>query len=219
MSNYLNTKYRWAALNTLKIGQFLGEAVQQLTLPPESIHLIGFSLGAHIVGYAGSHYQKLTGQKLARITGLDPAKECFKQGTRLRHISSEDAQFVDIIHSSTGVVGNIEHFGDADFYVNGYEPFPPGCKDDDCAHERAWEYYAESVYVGNENNFMAKICESPRKFKRDQCEPGEYPMGYNASSQGEGRLFLSVNPEKPYGKNGSGELLEKYENCGLCLAK
>lgn len=39
--------------------------------PVENIHLIGHSLGAHIVGYAGRYFTKLSNQTIPHITGLD----------------------------------------------------------------------------------------------------------------------------------------------------
>lgn len=35
----------------------------------DQVHLVGFSLGAHVVGYAGKYLRG----RVARVTGLDPA--------------------------------------------------------------------------------------------------------------------------------------------------
>jgi len=35
----------------------------------DKIHLIGHSLGAHVVGFMGKKYEELTGEKIPRITG------------------------------------------------------------------------------------------------------------------------------------------------------
>ena len=44
----------------------------------EDIHLVGHSLGAHVVGFLGKKVQDLGLGKVARVTGLDPAKPLFE---------------------------------------------------------------------------------------------------------------------------------------------
>lgn len=71
----------------------------------ENIHIIGHSLGAHIAGFAGKMYEKLTKTKIARITGLDPAGPCFYFEAPDDKLSQGDAVFIDVIHSNAGVYG------------------------------------------------------------------------------------------------------------------
>ena len=47
----------------------------------EDIHLVGHSLGAHVVGFLGKEVQVLGLGKVARVTGLDPAKPLFEAAT------------------------------------------------------------------------------------------------------------------------------------------
>ena len=82
-------------------------------------YITGHSLGAHIAGATGREFKNLTGHSLSRITGLDPAKPCFKDGERLGGLSRGDAKFVDVIHSNNGVLGKREAIGDVDFYPDG----------------------------------------------------------------------------------------------------
>lgn len=44
---------------------------------PEKIHLIGHSLGAHVMGVAGHEIINRTGTPIDHITGLDPAGKFF----------------------------------------------------------------------------------------------------------------------------------------------
>lgn len=120
-ATYIDTLYTWSAFNTEAIGKKIGEALVILirTYPIENIHLIGHSLGAHIVGYAGKEFYEKTGKLIPRITGLDPSNPCFKQGERLNGLSRGDAEFVDVIHTNPGVLGKRDSIGDADFYPNG----------------------------------------------------------------------------------------------------
>lgn len=59
------------------------------------VHLIGFSLGAHVSGFAGSD-----SPGLKRITGLDPAGPLFEAQHPKARLDSSDANFVDVIHSN-----------------------------------------------------------------------------------------------------------------------
>ena len=76
-------------------------------------------MGSHISGAAGKTFKKLTGKLLPHITGLDPAKPCFKEGEILNGLQRGNAEFIDIIHTNAGVLGKEEPIGDVDFYPNG----------------------------------------------------------------------------------------------------
>lgn len=66
-----------------------------------SLHLIGHSLGAHICGFAAKELKKRHSKWLVqRITGLDPAQPCFRNTDPTIHVHSNDAPFVDIIHTN-----------------------------------------------------------------------------------------------------------------------
>ena len=63
--------YAVAAANTQLIGRQLALLLMDiitLSTKPESIHIVGFSLGAHIAGFAGRAIQQ-RGFKIGRITG------------------------------------------------------------------------------------------------------------------------------------------------------
>ena len=47
------------------------------------LHLVGHSLGAHLVGFLGKQVQKLGLGKVARITALDPARPLFSSKVSL----------------------------------------------------------------------------------------------------------------------------------------
>lgn len=58
------------------------------------------------------------------LTGLDPAGPLFYTG---RYLKAGDAEFVDIIHTDEGLLGQVEHSGDVDFLPNGGHTPQPGC--------------------------------------------------------------------------------------------
>ena len=117
--------------------------------------------------------------KLCKFVFVDPANPCFNSGGTLSGLSRGDAEWVDVIHSNPGVLGKKEAIGDVDFYPNGMSlQLQPGTFDIASSHARAWQYYAESVYPGNENNFMAKKCTSLKSVDVNHCQGPLFPMGY-----------------------------------------
>lgn len=98
-------------------------------VPLRNFHLIGHSLGGHVVGFAGQEVLKATGRRIEWITGLDPAGPLFEVPLQARdnRLSSDDARFVEIIHSDGGILGFITPLGDSDFYPNGGRFIQPGC--------------------------------------------------------------------------------------------
>lgn len=99
-----------------------------LKLPLSSVHLIGHSLGAQTVAFAGKEMQVLTkGQKIGRITGLDPAGPLFQGFPSTEHLYITDADFVDVTHTDGGVFGYESADASVDFYANGGSFLQPGC--------------------------------------------------------------------------------------------
>lgn len=164
--------------------------------------LSGHSLGAHIMGNAGRTYQRLTGELVPRITGLDPAKPCFRYEKTLPGLMRGDAQLVDVIHTNSGILAKRDPLGDVDFYPSGAHPIMPGCLTIGCSHTRAVEYFAESVYPRQENSFESFKCASWQDLKRQKCnmEP-KSTMGYVINKKAKGIYYVIVNSKSPFGKS------------------
>lgn len=81
------------------------------------------------------------------------------------------------------------------------DPLPPGCLTITCAHARAYEYYAESVYPGNEHVFAAVKCPSLFALNSGFCRGRRVPMGYATPTNVKGDYFLKTDSEPPFGKN------------------
>ena len=71
------------------------------------VHLIGHSLGAHVVGFLGKAVQELGLPKLARITGLDPAQPAFDLAGPAGRLDKGDAEFVDVVHTNSGMLWEV----------------------------------------------------------------------------------------------------------------
>ncbi|KAK3755919.1 hypothetical protein RRG08_013371 [Elysia crispata] len=162
--------YLQVVANTRAVGAMLGRLIEDLhkfaNAPLESFHLVGHSLGAHVSGYAGKEIERLTGEKLGRITGLDPAGPAFGKYPPTVRLDKSDANFVDVIHTdseplySSGFGIRIS-IGHVDFWPNGGE-HQPGCPEETwgifsllnfeaeistgaCSHSRALSLFTDSI--------------------------------------------------------------------------
>lgn len=201
-SKLIEPLYARSAIMVKYIGEYLGYMVNDMTvngIDPELIHLVGHSLGAHIVGFAGKAYQLLRpGKILPRITGLDPAGPCFYNVVASRRICSSDARFVDIIHTNDGEFGILESLGSVDFYPNGGGVVEPGCKIVSCSHLRVIDYYVESV--NDPENFIGVECKSWRRFLSHQCTHNKRAvMGFAANNSTKGNFYLKTRSNPKYG--------------------
>lgn len=194
---------RWLYLRSSTMVRFIGHALGsalatmvQAGLDPSSIHLIGHSLGSHIASFTGKTLHNLTGYKVGRISGLDPAGPCFADVDPELRLTKTDADYVDVMHTDAGVYGLNAIVGHRDYYPNsGSEQY--GCLLQTCSHSRAWLYFAESVV--NHTAFPAVSCDSWKAFKNGQCDYNDVSyMGF-ASERGTGLYFLQTSDEKPFG--------------------
>ncbi|XP_062615308.1 inactive pancreatic lipase-related protein 1-like [Saccostrea cucullata] len=173
--------YSQSAANTRVVGATIGNMIKVLrdsfSLPLGKIYLIGHSLGAHIMGYAGDWVRGI-----GRITGLDPAGLYFEKYDTKVKLDPTDANFVDVIHTDGASLlemafGIRTPNGHVDFYPNGGTR-QPGCKlslwsnilhlfqgeveeissNIACSHMRAIDYFTESINSSCE--FKAYLCKS-----------------------------------------------------------
>ena len=69
----------------------------------DNIHLVGHSLGAHVMGSAAKEVQRLGLGKLRRLTGLDPAYPFFESEDLYPwRVDRSDADLVQILHTNSG---------------------------------------------------------------------------------------------------------------------
>eukprot|EP00057_Strongylocentrotus_purpuratus_P010542 XP_011665016.1 PREDICTED: inactive pancreatic lipase-related protein 1-like [Strongylocentrotus purpuratus] len=200
-----------------QVAKVMSDIVDNTDAGYDQMHLIGGGMGAHVAGYAGS-----TGEKVARITGLDPAggetvtfglTEGSSRGQQCR-LDISDAEFVDVIHTNArsgldgGYIGLQNELGHQDFYVNdGINQL--GCEEGDefCNHARALDYFTESVPVDNYGSFPCQTKASTLAGLEDgvECSPDDPcpEMGYRAEKiKGDGYAYrVETNAEPPYSIN------------------
>uniref|UniRef100_A0A8C1XHP7 Lipase domain-containing protein n=1 Tax=Cyprinus carpio TaxID=7962 RepID=A0A8C1XHP7_CYPCA len=220
--------YALAAQNTKMVGQEIGLFIDWLeesaNVPLEKLHLLGYSLGAHIAGFAGSHATN----KVGRITGLDPAGPNFEGVHAHRRLSPDDAHFVDVLHTFTrgslGLsigIGIEQPVGHVDIYPNGGS-FQPGCNLRGALekianygilalnnairgeHERSVQLFIDSLLNEGEAS-RAYICGSNDMFNCGMClqchKNRRHIVGYDASKVRKARsikMFTKTRGSLPF---------------------
>ncbi|XP_063985388.1 phospholipase A1 [Diachasmimorpha longicaudata] len=207
--------YITAVRNTRQVGRHMAKFVKWLdnnnAVPMSMLHVIGFSLGAEAAGFMGKN---LAPQKVGRITGLDAAYPLYMDTGMDGHLTATDAAFVDVIHTDGGRFGFPSPIGHADFYPNGGKPLQPGCADIPpltsrigqlirhyvvCSHNRAWEFYAESVQ--NPRGFPATKCTKWRPEIRMCTWIADAFMGLATHPGNRGIFYLKTNKKPPFARN------------------
>lgn len=179
-------------------GQLLRSVHDNFGYSLKDVTLVGFSLGAHVAGNIG---KTVGGQQIGLIIGLDPAGPLISSKDINFSLTPSDADYVQVIHTNAGTLGMRDAVGHADFYPNGGSR-QPGCGLDlvgGCAHNRAWEFFAESV---TNNHFVAQRCNSWDDFNRNRCNGELRIMGglSKVDRDARGNFYLATNNASPYGR-------------------
>ncbi|XP_051170178.1 pancreatic lipase-related protein 2-like isoform X2 [Leptopilina boulardi] len=123
--------YCQAASNTRIVAAEIVRLIRHLEshyfIDLSKFHLMGHSLGAHIMSYVGKQIKGI-----GRLTALDPAQPGFQGKNALVRLDNADAKFVDVIHTDGKPfcpflgLGMEVSVGSVDFFVNGGLA-QPGC--------------------------------------------------------------------------------------------
>ncbi|KAJ8935336.1 hypothetical protein NQ318_016629 [Aromia moschata] len=198
-----NKAYHVSSANILPVGRFIAQFLNASGIPPQNIHLVGHSLGSHLASYIGKMMLEIGGNKIGRITALDPAGPLFENVlmTPDKRLCHNDADFVDVIHTDIQLSGYTAPIGHVDFYPNGGLN-QPGCphrdEDDNCSHARSTLYFIESLSrklkakeaVFDQINFDVEI-----KIK-DDAE--EIIFGYHVDRSARGVYYFDTHFEIPF---------------------
>lgn len=124
------------------MGKFIGEFILSQNYPLEMIHILGHSLGSHVAGFAGKTVFNATGNKIARITALDPAGPYFHNNfiTNNDKLNKNDAEIVVAIHTDAGYYGYDGTIGTLDVFMNGGSRIQPGCLENNLHIEGVGEF-------------------------------------------------------------------------------
>ncbi|CAK9800647.1 Lipase member H-A [Anthophora plagiata] len=185
--------------NVPHVGDCLAQLVQRLRdVGTQEIHVIGFSLGAHIPAFAAN---TLRPYKMSRITGLDPAMPLFITVDKDHKLDAGDANFVDVFHTNAFIQGKVEMSGHIDFYMNGGIN-QPGCwerwKPFECDHHRSVMYFAESI--NSDVGFWGWRCGGFAYYLLGLCPP-RYPAvlaGDKVDKKNKGFFLVKTNAHNPY---------------------
>ncbi|CAH0399440.1 unnamed protein product [Chilo suppressalis] len=190
--NYV-TAARGVPLTGRRLGYFLNFLNSRTGVPFSRMHLVGFSLGAHLVGNAGRE----VGGRVARISALDPAGPLWNLNSN--RIRSSDAVYVEGMHTDGGLMLSLgigSAIGDVDFFPNGGSN-QPGCLTTSiCSHNRAWRLFAATV---SHNHLEGRQCSSSTQITLNTCRGGALKMG-NADmfKAGSGRYRANTGRRYPY---------------------
>lgn len=189
-----NANYVTASAGVPNVGQHIGNFLQWLLNIAggnwNNVHLVGFSLGAHVIGHAG---RQSLGQ-VARLTGLEPSGPMWGNSNNALHATH--GVFVEAIHTDGGVLGIFDPLGNADFYPNGGRHPMPGCLVNTCSHSRSYEYFASSVRT---NHFQGRQCVNLSQAEANNCTGAILNMGNgHINKRGSGLFALTTGRRWPF---------------------
>lgn len=205
--NFGNKKgYERAVQYVFYIGRALAAMLINLTqggISPKNIHCIGHSLGSHILGNTGDVFYRNTGDKIGKITALDPAGPCYSRSLVEEQVRAGVADYVEVYHCNAGGLGSASVLGDVDFFVN-KGLFQPNCKTPlipgifdsskaaKCSHGacvRTW-----TATVKNRDWFLASKCDSYKLYKGGMCTANDVTLaGYWNPGNATGVYYFSTD--------------------------
>lgn len=121
-------------------------------------------------------------------------------------VNKNDAELVDVIHSSAGFnlfngeVGLASSAGHVDFWPNGGSNHP-GCNaflNYSCSHDRAVEFFLASFTARSQCRFHAFQCSSWDEFKNGNCRKSDTEMGYYLTKTARGNYYLKTTDKYPF---------------------
>lgn len=188
------------------IGKAIGELLARFRsygFLSNKIHCIGHSLGGQILGYVGTTYTNTTGEKIWRITGIDPAGPCFSNSFIQEQLRSGVADFVEVYHCNAGNLGTTSVLADEDFFFNDGKTQPHcdtnfftslGYSAVKCSHKSCMKYWADTV---RNPGYLAWKCDSFKDFSKGKCfENEETTAGYSNPGNTTGVFYVSTRNYK-----------------------
>lgn len=150
----------------LRLAKMLRQLVELGGLKPKLMHCIGHSFGAHFCGqvarFAFPANSTNLSQRMGRVTGLDPAGQCFNIGAKdessYSGLRPSDALVVDAFHSNRSPIGNLYNLAQYDVRINnGF--FQPGCSTADPQYATEYTVDAISYLFGSQQGLSTVLCD------------------------------------------------------------
>lgn len=193
-----------------QVGKMLAILQRRVKLNLDKVTVVGFSLGAHVAGFAGGYLRGALGA----IVGLDPAGPGFQGKSAEHRLDRGDAKYVQVIHTQPHPyaviyfltffkfgLGIRDPIGHANFYTNFHRDHQNGCRNIVCDHHRAWAYYAESLV--SKTGFHARRCRDSLAMKQNMCGTEGEPlvlMGGERLEETQGLFLVNTYHERPFAK-------------------
>ncbi|XP_065173345.1 lipoprotein lipase-like isoform X1 [Atheta coriaria] len=190
-------QYSVSAPSSLNVARVIADHLITAKIDMDNIHLIGHSLGSHVAGFTGRSIYTTTGKKVGRITLLDPAGPKFEKTPNITN--TNDATFLDVIHTDDGHYGFQRSIGHLDVFPNG-GGFQPGCPhhdvDDNCSHARSTRYFVESI---GRKPRIGQLAASWEDFQAGNYTDSElYVFGEHVPHTLRGNMYFKTNTESPF---------------------
>jgi len=204
--------YAYSASAVQSVGYDIANFILEITNGDVALlgrhHLVGHSLGAHVIGFAGKFVNANSAGQLGRLTGLDAAGPLFTfpivQPTTNR-IYETDALFVDAFFTNAGGSGTTVIYAKVSIWFNdglgvGIQTQPEcltlNLLSDldiiDCSHEFSHIYFNDSI--SSPTKYKAYSCPNAIDFSLGLCagNPTVY-AGQDISETASGSYYLDID--------------------------
>ncbi|KAI8438259.1 hypothetical protein MSG28_010858 [Choristoneura fumiferana] len=152
--------YSIGLANAPQAGEMIAEIINVLIVNfgynPSLVRIVGVGLGGHIAGLVARHING----NVPHVIALDPSFHGWTHHPDL--LNADDAGVVEVLHTTSGILGYDYPVGDIDFYPNG-GTFQNGCAtDSSCSHIYSYVFYAESLNAAGTGGaqFVGTACDS-----------------------------------------------------------
>ncbi|CAH4030973.1 pancreatic triacylglycerol lipase-like [Pieris brassicae] len=162
----------------------------------DNVRIVGVGLGAHAAGVAA----RKMNANIPHIIALDPSLIGWTQNPD--KLSTRDATFVEVLHTTAGKYGYDLPLGHLDFYANGGVD-QPMCGDlPACSHSYSYVYYAESITAeaGSGAKFVGTKCTSYEQANSLECTGSKDATfgGISAKTAVSGIYTFETNSRSPF---------------------
>lgn len=201
-NDHVSTAISSAPLIAEAVSDLVNLLRESFDMDLQKLHIVGFSLGGQLAGLVAQNVYQSLGEKVKRITALDPAGYPFTVTTPINErLTADDADYVEVIHTNAGGSGFLSPCGHVDYYPNGGR-LQPGCSDNDnnCSHKRAYEIIPEMWLPLNNQELLLLKCGNMENLDLQSCRWLNEKMGNLDKETTTGLYYVATNANKPFGK-------------------